>query len=54
MRRLSPLDLTGAKAVVTGAAGGMGEHLARGLARRGASVVLADVRRPEASSPSRR
>lgn len=45
MRRLPALDLTGAKAVVTGAAGGMGEHLARGLARRGASVVLADVRR---------
>ena len=45
MRWLPPLDLTGAKAVVTGAAGGMGEHLARGLARRGASVVAADVRR---------
>ena len=45
MRWLAPLDLAGATAVVTGAAGGMGEHLARGLARRGASVVLADVRR---------
>jgi NAD(P)-dependent dehydrogenase (short-subunit alcohol dehydrogenase family) len=45
MRWLPPLDLTGAKVVVTGAAGGMGEHIARGLARRGASVVAADVRR---------
>lgn len=39
------MELQGATAVVTGAAGGMGEHLARGLARRGASVVAADVRR---------
>ena len=45
MRWLPPLDPAGATAVVTGAAGGMGEHLARGLARRGASVVIADVRR---------
>lgn len=45
MRRLPPLSLEGATAVVTGAAGGMGEHLARGLARRGASVVAADLRR---------
>ncbi|MFN2319276.1 MAG: SDR family NAD(P)-dependent oxidoreductase [Dermatophilaceae bacterium] len=44
MRWLPPLDLTGAKAVVTGAAGGMGEHIAAGLARRGASIVAADVR----------
>ena len=45
MRWLPPLDLAGATAVVTGAAGGMGEHLARGLARRGASIIAADVRR---------
>jgi NAD(P)-dependent dehydrogenase (short-subunit alcohol dehydrogenase family) len=45
MRWLPPLEPAGATAVVTGAAGGMGEHLARGLARRGASVVIADVRR---------
>jgi NAD(P)-dependent dehydrogenase (short-subunit alcohol dehydrogenase family) len=44
MRWLPPLDPAGATAVVTGAAGGMGEHLARGLARRGASVVIVDVR----------
>ncbi|MGA8045553.1 MAG: SDR family NAD(P)-dependent oxidoreductase [Dermatophilaceae bacterium] len=44
MRWLPPLDPAGATAVVTGAAGGIGEHLARGLARRGASVVIADVR----------
>lgn len=45
MSWLPPLEVADTKAVVTGAAGGMGEHLARGLARRGASVVLADVRR---------
>lgn len=44
MRYLPQLDLVGATAVVSGAAGGMGEHLARGLARRGASVIAADVR----------
>ncbi|MDO5503504.1 MAG: SDR family NAD(P)-dependent oxidoreductase [Actinomycetia bacterium] len=44
MTWLPPLELAGAKAVVTGAAGGMGEHIARGLARRGAHVVAADVR----------
>lgn len=42
---LPPLDLAGAKVVVTGAAGGMGAQLARGLARRGAVVLAADVRR---------
>ena len=50
MARLPALVLDGATALVTGAAGGMGEHLARGLARRGSSVVLADVR----SEPLRR
>ena len=33
MARLPALVLDGATALVTGAAGGMGEHLARGLAR---------------------
>lgn len=36
------LVLPGGTAVVTGAAGGMGEHLAKGLARRGADVVILD------------
>ncbi len=36
------LVVEGATALVTGAAGGMGEHIARGLARRGADVVLLD------------
>ncbi len=37
------LVVSGSTAVVTGAAGGMGEHLAKGLARRGADLVLLDV-----------
>lgn len=37
-----PLDVAGSTAVVTGAAGGMGEHVARGLARRGAHVAIVD------------
>lgn len=32
----------GGTAVVTGAAGGMGEHIAKGLARRGADLVILD------------
>lgn len=36
------LVVRGATAVVTGAAGGMGEHLAKGVARRGADVVVID------------
>jgi len=39
------LVVEGATALVTGAAGGMGEHIARGLARRGAHLVLLDVDR---------
>lgn len=38
----APLDVSGATAVVTGAAGGMGEHIARGLARRGAHLGIVD------------
>ncbi|WP_104116895.1 SDR family oxidoreductase [Arthrobacter sp. B1805] len=39
---LRPFRFTGATAVVTGAAGGMGEHLARGLAERGSTLLLVD------------
>lgn len=41
MRR-PELVVAGGTAVVTGAAGGMGEHIAKGLARRGADLVLLD------------
>lgn len=37
------LVVSGGIAVVTGAAGGMGEHIAKGLARRGADLALLDV-----------
>lgn len=37
-----PLVVAGGTAVVTGAAGGMGEHIAKGLARRGADLVVLD------------
>lgn len=37
-----PLLIAGNTAVVTGAAGGMGEHIARGLARRGADLAILD------------
>lgn len=37
------LVVSGSTAIVTGAAGGMGEHIAKGLARRGADLVLLDV-----------
>lgn len=36
------LVVAGGTAVVSGAAGGMGEHLAKGLARRGADLVVLD------------
>jgi NAD(P)-dependent dehydrogenase (short-subunit alcohol dehydrogenase family) len=38
------MDLTGKRAVVTGAASGIGQAIAANLAGRGARVVLADVR----------
>jgi len=40
--KLAPFRFHGAVAVVTGAAGGMGEQLAYGLALRGAHLVLVD------------
>lgn len=40
---LALFDLTGRIAVVTGAASGLGQAIAVGLARHGASVALADV-----------
>jgi short-subunit dehydrogenase len=39
---IRPFQFTDATAVVTGAAAGMGEHLARGLAERGSSLLLVD------------
>jgi 3alpha(or 20beta)-hydroxysteroid dehydrogenase len=41
---MSVYDLTGRKALVTGGARGLGEGMARALARAGASVVIGDVR----------
>lgn len=38
-----PFDLTGKRAVVTGAARGIGQAAARALARHGAELVIADV-----------
>src|SRR5213075_2989888 len=40
---MTPLDLNGRKALVTGAAQGLGEGMARALAGAGATVVVADV-----------
>ncbi|GAB2979353.1 SDR family NAD(P)-dependent oxidoreductase [Saccharothrix stipae] len=42
MSQLSRYRFAGGTAVVTGAAGGMGEQLAYGLARRGSDLVLID------------
>ncbi|MFD1148815.1 SDR family NAD(P)-dependent oxidoreductase [Saccharothrix hoggarensis] len=42
MSQLSRYRFASGTAVVTGAAGGMGEHLAHGLARRGSHLVLID------------
>lgn len=39
---LANINVNGSVALVTGAAGGMGEHLALGLARRGAGVAMLD------------
>src|SRR4051794_112550 len=40
---MTDLDLTGRKALVTGAAQGLGEGMAQALAAAGAKVVVADV-----------
>jgi short-subunit dehydrogenase len=42
MRRLAPYRFAGRTAVLTGAAGGIGEQLAHGLAARGSNLVLID------------
>lgn len=39
----SMFDLSGKVAIVTGAAMGIGQRLARGLAERGANIVIADI-----------
>jgi 3alpha(or 20beta)-hydroxysteroid dehydrogenase len=41
---MSVYDLTGRKALVTGGAQGLGEGMARALARAGAAVVIGDIR----------
>jgi len=41
---MSVYDLAGRKAIVTGGARGLGEGMARALARAGAAVVIADIR----------
>jgi NAD(P)-dependent dehydrogenase (short-subunit alcohol dehydrogenase family) len=41
---MSVYDLAGRKALVTGGARGLGEGMARALARAGAGVVIADIR----------
>jgi 3-oxoacyl-[acyl-carrier protein] reductase len=41
---MSVYDLTGRRALVTGGARGLGEGMARALARAGASVVIGDIR----------
>lgn len=43
MTRLDHYRFAGRTAVLTGAASGIGEHLAYGLAQRGSDLVLADV-----------
>jgi hypothetical protein len=43
MTRLEPVRFAGRTAVLTGAASGIGEQLAYGLAARGSNLVLVDV-----------
>ena len=49
---LDGVDLTGVRAIVTGASGGLGEETARGLASRGAAVSIAarDMPKTEAAA----
>jgi NAD(P)-dependent dehydrogenase (short-subunit alcohol dehydrogenase family) len=54
MAQESRLDLKGKVAIVTGAAGGIGEVYARALARAGASVALADLNGDGAAAAAQR
>jgi NAD(P)-dependent dehydrogenase (short-subunit alcohol dehydrogenase family) len=49
---LKLFDLTGKTAVVTGAAGGLGHAMARGLLGAGANVVAADIKDPLTPLPA--
>ena len=49
---MSVYDLAGRKALVTGGARGLGEGMARALARAGAAVVIADIREDLGKSPA--
>jgi short-subunit dehydrogenase len=50
MKGLTPYRFAGRTAVLTGAASGIGEQLAHGLAARGSHLVLADVDEPRLSA----
>lgn len=47
----NPIDLTGKVAVVTGAAGGIGQAIVATLRRHGATVIGTDLRRPAEPDP---
>jgi 3-oxoacyl-[acyl-carrier protein] reductase len=50
METQGAMRFNGKVAIVTGAAGGIGEHYARVLAREGASVVVADIKEPQGAA----
>ena len=52
-KTLKLFDVSGKVAVVTGAAGGLGAAMARGLDEAGAKVMAADIRESIACRPSR-
>ena len=43
MMQMNLFDLTGKKAIVTGASGGLGRGIAEGLHQVGAEVVIIDI-----------